>query len=495
MNRPFDINKEYAEKTLQEARDSYHKIISAYDKSGYSKSYAPSHIWNDKSDNMRDLSGIIGSGGDALSSVRKLQSNYMYAINPSGTVKTRLVEWYLDYLKRRGHDIFKMDASIQESPVANPDVCVEIAGRRLTPDFLMKVCYYFEIQKYCGITKSKFRIVELGGGYGCLARTLKLFIPNSIYVDIDLPESLYFAYLFLKLSFPEARILYVTDQAQLKDGLDKYDFVLIPTMFAESITGNEFDLFCNTASLGEMTNPLIRYWMDFVQNKLKVKYFFGNNRYLNALLPYVSLKKWRIDENECSVLFDARWKILAWELDPEFNRCPYEEPSNIVQYLAVVAERLPAGAVSESDNKANSRHLIEGLLDEDWIRSHTLYVNSMMRNPLRVYDFKMSGTLFKLWESIRLHPDRVNVSMMLMYMSTMTKGAGPFEEWSYYKKLLRGLPSAQDDIKYEKVLREAAGLKGHTNPLNMRALYYAGLGLLPYQARLPVMNLVEKIHS
>jgi hypothetical protein len=50
-------------------------------------------------------------------------------------------------------------------------------------------------------------------------------------------------------------------------------------------------------------------------------------------------------------------------------------------------------------------------------------------------DLTVKGTLFSLWESIRLDANQVNVSMMLKYLAILTRGK-PFEEMFYYQDLL-----------------------------------------------------------
>jgi len=453
MNQMSEIQKAYEDKTLEEAKDFYHKIKSIYDRTGHSRSCQLGLTWMSGGQNMRDMLNIINSDASAIESIRLTDNTVMFSVNPSGPIKEKMVDWYIAYLMRSGHSIFNLDITIQESPISANSV--RRGDRLLTPDFLRTVILSLQIQEYCSIPKSKFRIVELGGGCGHLARTLKLFIPNSVYVDIDIPETLYFAYIFLKLNFPHAKTCYVTDPSQLRDGVQEFDFVFIPTMFAECILQDEFDLFCNTASLGEMTNPVIRYWMDFVQNRLKVKYFFGLNRFLNTIIDLpVGFKHWRLNENECSVLFDANWRILHWELEPPFSRCPYEEPSIVTRNLEIMAERLPDTSVNETNNQLLSQQIVEDLMDEDWIRYRDKYVHVTMRSNVLANDLTMSGTLFKLWESIRLYPNKTNVAMMLIYLHTLTKRSYPFEEWLYYRNLLRSLVSGDKTLHRRTMLAE-----------------------------------------
>jgi len=483
MNELSKIENDYADEVLQQAKDYYHKIKSIYDSTAYSRLYQVGQTWEDTSGNTRGMISIINSDASAVDSYRLLQNTYVYTANQPNRIKEKMVDWYIDYLIRCGHDLFELDSTFQESPITNPDFCVSRAGRLLTSNFLRSLVLSLEVQKYCSMSKSKFRIVELGGGRGYFARTFKLFIPNSVYIDIDIPETLHFAYLSARLNFPDAKVCYVTDVSQLKDGIEAFDFVFVPTMFAECILQEEFDLFYNTASLGEMDNAAIRHWMDFVQNRLKVKYFFGLNRFLNMINLHDREGQRRLNENECSVLFDQKWKILHWELEPPFARCPYvytQESRN----LQIVAERLPEGSTNEYDNQLLSQQIVEDLMDEDWIRFPDSFYNSMRSNVL-ANDLTMTGTLFKLWESIRLYPNKTNVAMMILYIHTLSKTDAPLEEWFYYQNLPNDLLSSDIsrkaalcsgitllDEKYEPVWKRALALSTFYNTFNI-------IGFLP----------------
>jgi hypothetical protein len=125
-------------------------------------------------------------------------------------------------------------------------------------------------------------------------------------------------------------------------------------------------------------------------------------------------------------------------MEPSFVMCPYIN-ARIPRYLEVVLERLTE--TSGSDNQTRSRQLVEDVLSEDWIR-----LELFMQTPMTYYDNRFandattSGTLFKLWESIRLHPNETNVSLMLKYLKTLLRlGNREFEEVYYYADLLRRL--------------------------------------------------------
>lgn len=417
---------------LNEALDHYKKVISTYETTGYSKSYTLNVFWSDA--NMKEMLEILNGASSAIEAIHSVQKTFMFSVNTSDSVKEKAVDWLLAEQKSRGIDIFDMSDAIQGSRFSNPQNNVLRKKRILTPDFLRTVNILHEIKKHCKIVEAKLHIVELGGGCGHLARTIRLFLPTCSYVIIDIPESLSFSYMFLKQNFPTIRSLYITDEDQLNEcPIDKFDYLFIPTKFAQGILENEFDLFINTASLGEMKNDTIRYWMDFIQNKLKVKYIFTLNRYLNTIKTDGSMD-WRLDENECSVLYDSDWNILKWELEPSFTRCPYVD-TIIARYLEIVAERIPPLSIAEGQEI--SQQLMLEVMQEDWVRLEKSFSSEMTyRDNILVNNMTMSGTLFKLWESIRLYPNSMSVGLMLKYIETLIhRHDREFEETYYYENL------------------------------------------------------------
>jgi hypothetical protein len=243
----------------------------------------------------------------------------------------------------------------------------------------------------------------------------------------------------------------VTAPADLETPLDDFDFVFVPTMFADGLQGQHFTLFCNTASMGEMKNVVVRYWMDLVQHRMDVRYFFGLNRFLNTLAPIPGHA--RLEENGASVSFDAGWRIAHWEVDPPLARGPYLE-TLVSRNLEIIAERLPAAADRVANRVANerrSRELMDAVAGQDWftrptVRAQRIHIDPAASWPMHgtrasvqlTPDLTMSGTLFALWESIRLHPNPTNVRLMLRYLDTLV-GRWPFEEMYFYEDLLASL--------------------------------------------------------
>lgn len=446
----FESDDSYAA-LLRETKELYHKTKSVSNRSGYNKSYKLNKFWANEL--MKKMLEIIDNSSSAIEAIHSILETRFFSVNTPDGVKEKAVDWHLSYLKKTGNDLYSMPSFVQESEFTLPDIIVERQGRKLTPYFLRTTNTALEIAKYCLSSKSRSHIVELGAGLGYLSRTLRLFIPNCSYVVIDIPETLYFSYMFLKLNFPDAKFFYVTDEKQLKENcISKFDFVFIPTMFAEDVLHNRFDIFINTNSLGEMKNSIIQYWMDFIQKKLNVKYLYTLNRFLNTIIP--GHHDYRLEENQCSVLYDANWKILKWELEPFFTRCPYVDTVTS-RTLEIIAER---SSILDDERKTKSQQLLLDVMDEDWVRLERSFPSEMThRDNILVNIMDMTGTLFKLWESIRLYSTESNVALMLKYLETlMHRKDREFEETFYYEDLFENLltsRSREEFLEMQKVIQ------------------------------------------
>lgn len=385
---------------IEQARELYSKTIS-------NPEYKKSHIWEDQSQNHRNMQRIISVCSTPEQVISELSELDHYNIRISDQYTFDLMmRWY----EQRFYD------------PPNTRFCT-------TPNLWKMYLYCKDIIDHCTAFKT---VIELGGGNGQFAYMARNVLGTRLHIDIDIPESLYMAYVCTRHLFPQASCLWVDQEAVIKLHNENFDFIFCPVSHAEIFSDKEFDLFVNTASMGELPNETIRYWMDFVQNKIKVKYFFGFNRFLNTILPEATdgFSSYRRNENEASVLFDNNWNILKWEIEPQLARCPYEDPK-IARYLEIILQRLnPKRALK--DDEVN----LEDLKMEDWWRyRHESALGTHRSNQL-VNDMTMDGTLFKLWNAMRLAPCRETAEMMLKYLNHIGRPALMFEEEYFYRKFL-----------------------------------------------------------
>ncbi len=218
--------------------------------------------------------------------------------------------------------------------------------------------------------------------------------------------------------------------------MDDYDIVFVPAVFAPKLHGRTYDLFLNTASMGEMNNETIRRWMDFIQHKVKIKNLYTMNRFLNVVDS--GHATFRINENEASVSYDHRWDINYWKLEETFALCPYMDTLHS-RYVVIIASRPDE---EPKDLVEKSKNLLQDVKDEDWVRLKGMFGNGVMQQRANLLspDLTMTGTLFKLWESLRLDQTAEGAGLMLEYLDTITVGCSrKFEEKMFYEELYNRL--------------------------------------------------------
>lgn len=163
-------------------------------------------------------------------------------------------------------------------------------------------------------------ILEIGGGYGAPAR---LWMRNPIwcprcYVILDIPESLFFADVFLRKEFGSDSVLYVTSAADLNsESIGKFKFILVPLALHGALNNVDVDLVINTGSLQEMDEE----WVDFYGkwlDGLRCRWFYTLNYFaqpVNALFESCNLYSPRLS---------GGWRALVLRWNPPLIRMQSE---------------------------------------------------------------------------------------------------------------------------------------------------------------------------
>jgi hypothetical protein len=134
------------------------------------------------------------------------------------------------------------------------------------------------------------RVIEIGGGYGGLALHLSRIFQTSRYFLVDLPETLVFSASYLILQAPAKR-LYLYDPGDPLDAenLTGFDFVLLPDYRLDALTGFEFDLAINVASMQEMRVDQVERYLDFIRRTCRGVFYSCNRDHQNRNDELVSL--------------------------------------------------------------------------------------------------------------------------------------------------------------------------------------------------------------
>jgi hypothetical protein len=121
------------------------------------------------------------------------------------------------------------------------------------------------------------RVLEIGGGYGGLALHLSRILSGSQYFIIDLPETLIFSAIYLALQAAAKRLyLYAPGERLDAEALGGFDFVLLPDYRIDAISGVEFDLAINVASMQEMRIDQVERYLDFLRANCRGVFYSCN---------------------------------------------------------------------------------------------------------------------------------------------------------------------------------------------------------------------------
>lgn len=185
---------------------------------------------------------------------------------------------------------------LEESPIGNPRTH-EVDGIRVTQSSLEYTYMLSHLDPYLDSVQVG---VDIGGGYGGLARLIKLARPGIRLVLLDLPETNAIQTYFLANAFPRARVLGLSDVVAM-DRIDPraldFDFLVLPGQLVERLRLASFEAVINTRSMMEMDLDTVGFYLRQIQDKLaKGGVFYCVNRYAKKtrLKDYPFDEKWRV---------------------------------------------------------------------------------------------------------------------------------------------------------------------------------------------------------
>lgn len=194
--------------------------------------------------------------------------------------------------------------------------CLNYRGQRLSHRILRYAYYTSQILNnvnFCD-EKKKF-ILDLGGGYGGLSRSLFNYFNNATFIIIEIPEVCAFAYYFLKNNYSKKKIGTFKDFEKIKNidqlNLAKFDFVILPQTCIEKFNSNIIDLSINTTSIGEMDDEVQNYYVSHLERITK-KYLYSVNR------PEMRKEKYNA-QGYYNLNFNCRWNALIYKYSHTYH--------------------------------------------------------------------------------------------------------------------------------------------------------------------------------
>ena len=202
---------------------------------------------------------------------------------------------------------------LEESPIGNPRT-LAVDGIAVTQSSVEYAYMLIHLEPYLRDVEV---VVDIGGGYGGMARLLKLAFPELGLVLLDLPEVNAIQTYFLTRAFPETSVLTLSDiveRARIDPRELGADFLVLPGQLVERLEPYSFDLVINSRSMMEMDLETVTFYLSQIQSKLPAGgRFYCLNRYE---------KKTRLKDYP----FDDRWYVSYSEPWPAIiDQNPHHE--------------------------------------------------------------------------------------------------------------------------------------------------------------------------
>jgi len=168
-------------------------------------------------------------------------------------------------------------SAISESALAPPNSIVGIDGVTFSHSLEQAFSYYRGLVAGIGNDHPDV-VIEIGSGYGRFVRVLRLAGRSRHFILVDLPGSLLFAFAYLRLHFPDAKMHLVRSPADAyPDMATDFDFIFCPVQYLHHLRPRNVDLLVNTYSLGEMQQGCVDHIMKCIHANLKPRYFYSFN--------------------------------------------------------------------------------------------------------------------------------------------------------------------------------------------------------------------------
>lgn len=221
---------------------------------------------------------LVGAG-KLLADFWNSEDSYLGAVytHPVVGLRSKLAEllilWRMYCTVRSRADISLADMGYL-SKVGNP------SGLRYKNSLInaLSIRHSYDAWQISRISNDGDVILEIGGGHGSLAGKA-LQKKRLKYIDVDLIETLYSAYYFLRVSCPDLKIFFCTspeDVADIKNILQKHDLVLVPSIFKDSLHNFDVNVIFNSYSFSEMRQVDIDGYMELI-HRLAPKFLLHEN--------------------------------------------------------------------------------------------------------------------------------------------------------------------------------------------------------------------------
>jgi hypothetical protein len=425
-------------------------------------------LWGKVADDYQTIAadGVLDQSG--FEAIVHYGGFSQFAMNTDARLLESLIDWQIATLKEMGAPLDGQPESHAEAAVFPDSLCLERAGRRVSPDFLRLLAYAHTIDQQMAIARVEEPrvILEIGSGHGGLARLMKLRHANATVCLIDLPACLMAAAFYLQQSMPDLRIVWLRDL----DGdlaASGADFILIPADEADGLHGQTIDLAINIWSFGEMPNTQIATWFELIQERNNTRHLYLLNHFMAPLPAELGNVRQHASHYGWLNRMDADWQVQSFTVDPAIERPPLVRhkhrglqifANRIKEPDAIARERERAARAVESVHLqdwvlGSLRQESSGETDADAARrsivtqgskalgAHTAFALDRFDRTLRLWrpdtDGGMEGAFFRLWNDLRLNHNPLSLRLLRIWFHLSWRPILRTEEGDMIETMLR----------------------------------------------------------
>ena len=188
-----------------------------------------------------------------------------------------------EFLENFDSDFLKKN--LPNKNVGNCDNTIKLLGYYFDFGIIHHLKWYEKIESYIN---NNSKIIEIGGGFGSLARII-IKNKNIKYFLIDLPEANLQSNFYLQNHFPDKKIFNYLDfkNKNIENEIENYDIFILPPNAIKILTEKNFffDFVINSRSFMEMKKETIVGYFNFIQKKTNIDgYFLNINRYSKSVV-------------------------------------------------------------------------------------------------------------------------------------------------------------------------------------------------------------------
>ena len=402
MNKPNNQDRTFINQALA--------CLDKTNEASYPLGFTVSEWWTNEQRKFIDKIRNLSSCKEVIEYAQQDECGFDHRIASAATIncygedisRDSIITERLEMLKSAFPDSWESVGKIGDSILSIESSISICDGVRYSNIYLTHLYFYLNIKSMLGKinqdSEPKKRILEIGGGYGGLARIFSLADENIQYFITDLPESLCFCYVYLKATLPEARVAYLPSSNP--DELDSANIILVPVNFANAISGFTFATVINTGSFQEMTTDGLLYWMKFIQEKINALSLYSWNYFLNDLFIHSSVDKAN-DMNLFRPTLDQHWNLVQFRLNP----CEINQDVKSRNWLELFATRIP------TKDRVN---------EEVYYEEASRYFHSSLSEKIASNDW-----FAKVWLALLKHPNcKRYISALLEGIDQFKRGKG-----------------------------------------------------------------------